>query len=78
MPPSAKRLAERFLQRSAGLATDEPNGRFASMAWVAGVRAGKLTRGCGLMPNPPEARPEDFYEGYTWGYINAPKIREVD
>jgi len=78
MPPSAKRLAECFLRRSAGFAADVPDGRFASMAWVAGAWAGKFARDHGLMPDPPDERPEDFYEGYSWGYRNAPNIREVD
>lgn len=78
MPPSAKRIANRFAQRCAGFATSTAGGNFHSDEWVAGVRAGKFARDRGHLPNPPDERPTAFYEGYDWGYDNAPTIQEVD
>lgn len=78
MPPSSKRLAERFLRRVAGFASSVPGGDFASDTWVAGCRAGKFARDHGQMPNPPSGHPPEFLDGYSWGYAHAPKIQEVD
>jgi len=78
MLPSAKRLADRFLQRTAGFATTVEGGNFASDAWVAGCRAGKFARGRGQMPNPPDGHPQEFHDGYSWGFDNAPQISEID
>ena len=77
MSPSAKRLADTFLQRSAGFASHVAGSDFASDAWVAGCRAGKFARDHGQMPNPPDGHPEDFLTGYSWGFDNAPQITEA-
>lgn len=81
MSPSAKRLAERFLRRTAEnlFPLELRDGPIlGTEAWVSGAWAGKIARDQGLLPDPPDDRPSEFYEGYTWGYKHAPRIREVE
>lgn len=77
MPPSFQRVAALHLMRSAGFASVPAGGRFGSEAWTTGAWAGKWARDRGEQPDPPNDRPQEFYEGYTWGFDNAPHIEEA-